>query len=206
MGDGFKSYDRVCVRRDKQLSKHGLEFGELVVRISRGEDIPDAVRNHVMSYLEMMRVPLPKIVNSSTMYDFARLYDGFIGIVGIIEAKNRRDDLRDRRRSVCLKLCVIVLVVFGLVAGAIFGLIKGVDAPHVVSLSCVFAVGVVFILRFVIPFVYGVGFLAVMIVRLLFMAVSAVFVFLSTCMVSLFVRGVRAARRVCRRIEEVTRP
>ena len=111
MGDGFKSYERVCVRRDKPLSKHGLEFGELVVRISNGEDIPDAVRNHVMSHLEMMGVPLPQSVTFSTMYDFARLYDGFIGIVGIIAAKNRSDDRRERRRSVWRTLRALVLIV-----------------------------------------------------------------------------------------------
>ena len=50
MGDGFKSYERVCVRRDKPLSKHGLEFGELVVRISTGEDVPAWLGDTVSTY------------------------------------------------------------------------------------------------------------------------------------------------------------
>ena len=93
--------------RGTKCSHDALEFGGAVVRLAYGGPVEEPLRERTLATLRLMDLPVPSSVGSGTLYEYARLYDQLMGVVGAVRARDRRE----RRRSVWRTLRALVLIV-----------------------------------------------------------------------------------------------
>lgn len=113
--------------RGTKCSHDALEFGGAVVRLAYGGAVEEPLRERTLATLRLMDLPVPSSVGSGTLYEYARLYDQLMGVVGAVRARN----MRERRRLV---VCWSAFVVFASASAFAVGLRFGWSISLMVAL------------------------------------------------------------------------
>lgn len=104
--------------RGTKCSHDALEFGGAVVRLAYGGPVEEPLRERTLATLRLMDLPVPSSVGSGTLYEYARLYDQLMGVVGAVRARDRRER---RRLAVCWSAFVVFASSAAIAVGLRFG-------------------------------------------------------------------------------------
>lgn len=104
--------------RGTKCSHDALEFGGAVVRLAYGGPVEEPLRERTLATLRLMDLPVPSSVGSGTLYEYARLYDQLMGVVGAVRARDRRER---RRLVVCWSAFSVVASSAAIAVGLRFG-------------------------------------------------------------------------------------